>query len=277
MKKSCLLLCVLSGSAFASVADYGYQVKAGEFNLSSHFAYQNEFYEEIVVLSPWEKESDLTWLNNKFTYGLTNSFSLALDLNYRIGHSYTNEHTDDEGDYDDVGFEDPKFTATYRLTEESPTAVDLNFGVILPLGKQDDENALRGGGQLSFGTDITHKAGIFEYFSGVNFDFNFKRETKDGATTRPSRDMQAYIGGQVNLFAGLYLNAAVEYELVGRSNSTTSIYEKYGPKLGLRYAFTDSLMLKADYRYFTSTEYDSNAKYQGQEFTKVTLGAAYTF
>lgn len=287
MKRFALLMTMLSTSAFAGIADYGYQVKAGEFNISSHYAYQNDFYEEMgdafdgvgnPIKVPYETEIDLTWLNNKLSYGLTNNLNLALDLNYRISHSYDTEvDSEGEGDYDDTGFEDPKFTFTYRLTEEAPTAVDLNLGMILPLGKSDGENALRGGGQVSFGTDITHKVGIFEYFSGVNFDFNFKRETKDGATTRPSRDMQTYIGGQINAFAGLYLNAAFEYELVGKSNNNTIIYEKFGPKFGLRYAFTDSLMIKGDVRFFTSTEYDSNAKYQGQEFVKATLGASYTF
>ena len=280
MKRFALLMTMLSTSVFAGIADYGYQVKAGEFNISSHYAYQNEFYEEVVVV-PYERENDLTWLNNKLTYGLTNKLNFVFDLNYRIGHTYTYEipagYSSEEEDKDDTGFEDPKFTFTYRLTEEAPTAVDLNLGMILPLGKSDGENALRGGGQVSFGTDITHKVGIFEYFSGVNFDFNFKRETKDGATTRPSRDMQTYIGGQINAFAGLYINAAFEYELVGKSNNNTIIYEKFGPKFGLRYAFTDSLMIKGDVRFFTSTEYDSNAKYQGQEFVKATLGASYTF
>ena len=264
MKKIIIPMMLVSTAAMANVADLNFQPKTGAFHLSSELVYSAGDFDSAGDEGKSSKETTGYDTNNHISYGVMDSLSVGLGLNYSLvaDNDSTPEGRDKTTDKLN-GLQDPTISASYRLMDEKASViVDLNTEILL--GFSDKENdAKRGGHAVKIGADASKKLGALELMGEFNLNYLLEGTHVDKVwdetiTLDPSMDLKFGVAAQYMATEGLYFNLGVDYTMIGevdgkyeRTNETGKFtvesYNILNFKAGAKYAFNSDLAIKLGY------------------------------
>ena len=237
------------------ISDLMYSPGEGAFyygaNLSmSSLDYDVDVTSSGVVAAKYTVEGGSTMTKHALAYGVTSDFTLGVIMGYSFKESYhlskyslggvvkTPGTEFNNKDVDDKGINDPVIVSSYSVYKDDAVIWDLLASFSPSLGdneegstegasaatyKTTEGNALRGGHQVTVGTQIGSAKGAFQWVTEFELEYNLE-QTKEAihslsantkSTVDPHMNFKLGVGAQYALIDKLQLGLDLAVAMTG--------------------------------------------------------------